>query len=66
MFDDVGYVNVRPINSGCGQGPIQDSTGRSNEWTALQVFFVSGLLAYHHHSGIGDSLAKDSLGAKLP
>jgi len=66
MLHDVGYVNIIAIDSGRGQGFIQNSACRPYKRTALQVFFVARLFAHQHDPSDCVSFTEDGLRAQLP
>jgi len=44
VFDDVGDVNIGPIDASFYKRPIEQFSGWSYEWESLQVLVVAGLL----------------------
>jgi len=48
MFDGVGYINDRPVNTSLLQRAIEQTAGRTNEGTSHSIFLVARLLADKH------------------
>ena len=46
----VGEVDVRPVDAGLGQRPIEQSAGRTDEGMALDVFTIAWNLAHQHEA----------------
>ena len=61
MLDDVGKVDVRPVNAGVGKGTVQQFSSGADEGMTLDVFFVAGFLADKDQVGMGWAFAKDGL-----
>src|SRR5947209_17113027 len=66
MLHNVGYVHVFAVNTGFSQSFIQHRACRSHKWPSGKVFFISRLLAYHHHSRAAAAFTEDGLCAQLP
>ena len=45
MFDGVGHINLRTLDGRVGESPVKDSAGGSDKRMALDILFISRLLA---------------------
>ena len=61
MFDGVGHVGIAPIDPGVLQGFIEQVSRRTNEWLALFVLLVAGLLPQKNHPRRRRPLAENRL-----
>src|SRR6185369_1000433 len=66
VFHDVGYIHIAALNAGRCQRFVQYSPCWTNKGASLNIFFIPGLLAHHHHSCCWPALSKNSLRAQLP
>ena len=48
MLDRVGDVDLLAVDADLLQGAVEHLAGRSNEWSAGEIFLVAGLLADQH------------------
>jgi hypothetical protein len=63
VFDSIGEENFFTIEFDFGQGAIEHFPGRTDEWMALQVFLIAGLLANEQNAGRDRTLAENALGS---
>lgn len=66
MFHRVGDIGGRSIDSGFGEGAVEQLAGGADEGFAGDVFVIAGLLADDHDAGIGGAFAEDGAGGVLP
>src|SRR5207248_11187039 len=65
VLDRIGDIHTRSVDSGSGEGLVEQAACRANERFALDVFPVTRLLADKQHFGVRGSLTKDRLRACL-
>jgi hypothetical protein len=56
VLDGVGQVDVRAVDAGLPQRPVQDPPGRADERTSLLVLLIAGLLTDEHHRRVRPAL----------
>lgn len=61
MLYGIGDVDPRPIDSGRGERFVEDSSCGTNEWPALEIFFVAWLFSHKHYRGVLCTLSKHGL-----
>jgi hypothetical protein len=66
VLDRIGDINIAAIDPGSFKGFVENLSGGSNEWLALQVFLIAWLLSDKHYLGARLSLAEDRLSGTLP
>ena len=66
VFDRIGHINFRSIDSCFHQSFVEQCSGGTDKWLALEVFLVPGLFPYKNHFGVWSALAKDRLRSALP
>jgi hypothetical protein len=62
MFDHIGDVDPRSIDSRLGEAAVEQLSRRSDKWVASQVLRITGLLADQHDERTRGTLAKYGLG----
>jgi hypothetical protein len=65
MLNRVGQVNFGPINAGRLQALIQQLTGRTDKWSPLLIFAITGLFADQKYCGTSIPFTEDNLGRVL-
>jgi hypothetical protein len=65
MFDRVGYVNPLARNSRFNQCLVKQTPRRPDEWMALPIFLIAGLLSDKHDVRSFRSFAEDRLSGVL-
>ena len=66
VFDGIGDEQLRAVETGTGESPVQHGAGGTHERLTAQVFFVSRLLADQHDAGIARPRARHRLGRVPP
>lgn len=66
MFDGVGDVSEQAIDSGFGEGAIEEFASGADEGLTGEVLFVAGLFADEEDAGALGAFAEDGLRAGLP
>lgn len=65
VLDGVGEPQPVAVETGLGQGPVQQPPGRAHERRPLPVLLVAGLLAHQHQPGVLVARAEDRPGGPL-
>jgi hypothetical protein len=61
VFDGIRNVHFVARNAGFHQGFVEQSAGRPDEWMALQILLIAGLLADEDHLGVRGAFAEHRL-----
>jgi hypothetical protein len=61
MLDRVGDVHASAVDAGSLEAIVEDSARRPDEWAALTVLAVAGLLADQHDRRVGGTVAEHRL-----
>ena len=61
MLNGIRNVHLIARNAGFHQGFVEQSAGGSDEWMALQIFLIAGLLSDEDDLGVSGAFAKHGL-----
>src|SRR5690606_33328801 len=62
MLDRIGHIHLVAVETGLGQGAIEQPAGRADERMARAILLIAGLFTDHDHPGGGRALAEHGLG----
>src|SRR5205807_3529454 len=66
VLDDVRHVDLRAVDAGFPEGPVEQAAGGSDERMPFQIFGVAGLFTDEHHRRALFSLDVDGLRPAFP